>query len=127
MTVNVVDVGTLDGYRIWVRFDDGVSGDIDLTRLAEMPMYKPWHDPAVFATVRVGPYGRSVIWYTPPVDVDLVAHWLYTEITGVPMPELAKPHGRFARWQIKQWEMWWRLLQRLRRGRRQPHSAGDHG
>ena len=79
MPVKVVGVGKLDGYRIWVRFDDGTSGDIDLAHLAEMPMHKPWHDPAVFATVRVGPYGHSVIWYTPPVDVDLVAHWLYTE------------------------------------------------
>ena len=88
MTVKVVGVGTLDSYRIWVRFDDGTSGDIDLAHLAELPMHKPWHDPAVFATVRVGPYGHTVIWYTPPVDVDLVAHWLYTEITGVTMPEV---------------------------------------
>ena len=111
MTVKVVGVGTLDSYRIWVRFDDGVSGELDLAHLAELPMYQPWHDPAVFATVRVGPYGHTVIWYTPPVDVDLVAHWLYTEITGVTMPELMERHGpeplgRFTHWQIKQWERW---------------------
>ena len=51
MTVKVVGVGTLDSYRIWVRFDDGVSGELDLAHLAELPMYQPWHDPAVFATV----------------------------------------------------------------------------
>ena len=119
MTVKVVGVGTLDGYRVWVRFDDGASGEIDLAHLAEMPMYQPWQDPAVFATVRVGPYGRSVVWYTPPVDVDLVAHWLYTEITGVTMPELMERRGlelpgRFTHWQIKQWERWWRFLRRTK-------------
>ena len=88
MSPKVVAVGPLDGFRVWVRFDDGTSGDIDLAHLAELPMYEAWHDPNVFATVRVGEYGHDITWYTPPVDVDFVAHWLYTEITGVTFSEL---------------------------------------
>ncbi len=93
-------------------------------------MYQPWHDPAVFAPVRVDPYGHTVIWYTPPVDVDLVARWLYTEITGVTMPESTERHGpeplgRFAYWQIKQWERCWPLRQHLSRGKRQQREWPD--
>ena len=116
MSPKVVAVGPLDGFRIWVRFDDGTTGDIDLAHLAELPMYQAWHDPNVFATVRVGEYGHDIIWYTPPVDVDLVAHWLYTEITGVTFSELMERPGRFTHWQIKGWAKWFRLRALADRG-----------
>ena len=123
MSPKVVAVGPLDGFRVWVRFDDGTSGDIDLAHLAELPMYEAWHDPNVFATVRVGEYGHDITWYTPPVDVDLVAHWLYTEITGVTFSELMERPGRFTHWQIKGWAKWFRLGRRLRPAH--PEAAGD--
>ena len=127
MSPKVVAVGPLDGFRIWVRFDDGTSGDIDLAHLAELPMYQAWHDPNVFATVRVSEYGHDITWYTPPVDLDLVAHWLYTEITGVTFSELMERPGRFTHWQINQWAKWFRLSRRLRRRLRRAHPEAAGG
>ncbi|MBL8573362.1 MAG: DUF2442 domain-containing protein [Hyphomicrobiaceae bacterium] len=46
-----------------VTFDDGLSGEFDLSDLlAEGPLYAPLQDPAVFRTVTVAEGGRRFGW-----------------------------------------------------------------
>ena len=34
---DVVALEVLDGYRLWVRFDDGVEGEVDMSQLVRSP------------------------------------------------------------------------------------------
>ncbi len=109
MIARVVGVGPLDGYRIWVRFDDEVVGEIDLSDKLEKPMYQPWKDRWVFETVRVGQYGE-VVWYILGAEqgVDLCPDALYMELTGLTFDEMLerrgiKPPGRLRQWRRRRW------------------------
>ena len=41
------------GYRIWLRFTDGVAGEIDLSQLAGKGVFKVWDEPGYFEKVHI--------------------------------------------------------------------------
>lgn len=59
----VTDARPLDGHRLWVRFNDGAEGEIDLSDLIRAdarPIVAALSDPAVFAALRVDM--DTVVW-----------------------------------------------------------------
>ncbi len=49
---DVVAVEVLDGYRLWVRFDDGVEGQVDISQRVRSPragVFAALADPDIFA------------------------------------------------------------------------------
>jgi hypothetical protein len=52
-----LEVKALPGYRLWLRYDDGAQGEIDLSDIAGRGVFRVWTDPAVFAAVRLGSHG----------------------------------------------------------------------
>ncbi len=74
----VVDVEPREGFQIWVRFDDGTSGTVELDELAGRGVFKTWADRRVFESVRITDAG-AVEW---PGEVDLCADALYLRLTG---------------------------------------------
>ena len=71
-------------YRIWLRYDDGVEGEVDLSDMAGARVFVAWEDHEFFSGVRLGPC-RSIVWSD---DVDLCGDALYLEITGMTPEEL---------------------------------------
>ncbi len=59
---HVVSVEHLDGYRVLLRFDDGVMGEVDLSEHLWGPMFDPLRDPEVFARVSVDPELGTIAW-----------------------------------------------------------------
>ena len=55
--IRPTEVETREDYRIWLRYSDGVSGEIDLSNLAGRGVFKAWNDRACFETVRMAPAG----------------------------------------------------------------------
>lgn len=76
--IKILEAKAKPGHRLWLRFADGVEGEVDLTNLAGKGVFKAWEDPEVFANVSVE-RGRSVAWGE---GIDLRADSLYLEITG---------------------------------------------
>lgn len=73
-----------EGYRIWLRYDDGSSGEVDLSHLAGQGVFAAWNDRAFFESVRVTDYG-AVAWGE---DIDLCPDKLYMDLTGKKVEEL---------------------------------------
>ena len=73
-----VEVKALPGYRIWLRYDDGAQGEIDLSDMAGRGVFQTWTDPAVFKTVKLGSHGA--IEWSP--DLDLCPDAMYLRLTG---------------------------------------------
>ncbi len=46
-----VKVEAREGYRIWLEYSDGVSGDVDLSHLAGYDAFKIWKDRECFQSV----------------------------------------------------------------------------
>ncbi len=49
----VVKARHLGGHRVWLRFRDGLEGEIDLAGRLQGPVFEPLHDPAYFACFSV--------------------------------------------------------------------------
>lgn len=82
--VRPVDVRALAPHRIWLRYEDGVEGEVDLSHLAGDGVFAAWSDPSFFADVRLGS-GTSIVWGD---DLDLCGDALYMEITGMTPEEM---------------------------------------
>lgn len=87
--ITPIDVKILDGYRIWLRFNDGAEGELDLKYYARKPWFKPWQDRSVFENVRISSYD-GLIWGDDPEESDMgiCALSLYMELTGKSWEEL---------------------------------------
>jgi hypothetical protein len=78
----VVAVRPLDGYRVFLKFDDGLEGELDLE-----PMLIPF--PGVFAPLRDLEFFRRVFidchTTTWPNGADLAPEVLYSKVSGRPL------------------------------------------
>ena len=79
-----IEVRPLSGFRIWLRYDDGVTGEVDLSHLAGRGVFKVWSERKVFESVRVDESG-AIAW-SP--DIDLCPDALYLRLTGKAVDEL---------------------------------------
>lgn len=70
-----------EGFCIWVRFDDGVEGEVDLSGIAGRGVFSAWDDRDFFETVHPHPERRAVAWgMDHAIDID--PDRLHMEITG---------------------------------------------
>ena len=65
-------------YRLFLRFDDGVEGIVDLSDLAGQGVFEAWKRDASFEKARVTEFG-AVEW---PGELDLCPDSLYLRLTG---------------------------------------------
>ena len=79
-----VDVKALEGYRIWIEFDDGEEGELDLSRHAGRGVFKAWEDRAFFEAVEIPDYD-GIAW---PGDLSMCSDALYMELTGKSLEEI---------------------------------------
>lgn len=84
MLIRPTAVEPREGYRIWLRYSDGVTGEVDLSDLAGYGVFAAWQDRKFFETVHLIE-GGAVAWGE---DIDLCPDALYMEITGKPVAEV---------------------------------------
>lgn len=65
-------------YRLWIRFSNGVAGEVDLSDLAGNGVFEIWNDYATFENVVIGESGE-LIWGD---EVDLCPDSLYVRLSG---------------------------------------------
>jgi hypothetical protein len=83
MLKDIVAVKPLGEYRLYLRFEDGVDGIVDLAgHLAFRGVFEPLRDTACFALVRVDNELGTVAW---PNGADLDPDVLYSQLTGIPI------------------------------------------
>jgi hypothetical protein len=84
MLHDVVEARALEGHRLFVRFDDGTTGTLDIAALTKFDgVFAPLQDPVYFANVRVDPDLGTVVW---PDGADLCPDVLYARVTGGSVP-----------------------------------------
>ena len=73
-----LEVKPLPNFRLWLRYDDGVSGEVDLSNLAGRGVFKAWEQEEFFKGVRIGSH-KEISWSD---DIDLCPDSLYMKLTN---------------------------------------------
>ena len=75
MHYKVTEARYVRDYIIWVRFQDGSEGEVDLSTELWGPIFEPLKDPEAFRNFRVAEYG-TIEW---PNGADLAPEFLYEQ------------------------------------------------
>lgn len=75
----IIEAETLAGYRLRIRFEDGITGVVDVSHLVGQGVFSVWADPECFARVAIDHRSGTVVW---PNGADLAPDVLYDRISG---------------------------------------------
>jgi hypothetical protein len=73
----VVEAKHVGGYRVWLRFKDGVQGEIDLEQELWGEVFEPLKNVAEFAKLRAHPELHTLVW---PNGADFAPEWLWEQV-----------------------------------------------
>jgi hypothetical protein len=62
MILHTTEVTPLPGYRLFVRFNNGEAGEVDLSHELDGEVFTGLRDPALFETAYQHPVMRTVAW-----------------------------------------------------------------
>lgn len=74
---DVVEVRHVRDYVIWLRFQDGTCGEVDIAPSFRGPVFEPLRDFAYFKQVRVDPEIGTIVW---PNGADVAPETLYDRV-----------------------------------------------
>lgn len=75
--VDVVAVRHIRDYVVWLRFEDGTEGEVDLRSSLRGPVFEPLGDIEYFKQVRVDPEIGTIVW---PNGADIAPETLYSRV-----------------------------------------------
>ncbi len=73
----IVECKPQENYKIWVRFDDGLVGEVDLSNLVGRGIFASWLSIEFFKSVYVDKISETVAWGE---DIDLDPYVLRNKI-----------------------------------------------
>lgn len=74
MILRVIDAKLVRDFIVWVRFNDGSEGEVDLSGELEGPVFEPLKEPKVFAEFKLDPDTHTLVW---PNGADLAPEFLH--------------------------------------------------
>lgn len=74
-----LEVSALDNYKIRIKFEDGVTGEIDLSFLKDKGVFKIWSDYQNFKNVYIDKETFAIAWSK---EVEIDTNNLYLQLTG---------------------------------------------
>jgi hypothetical protein len=74
---HVVAVKACGKYRLWIRFDDGTEGEVDLSDFAGKGVFAAWNQSGEFERVYVDTNTHTAAW---PGGIDLCPNRLYEDV-----------------------------------------------
>jgi Protein of unknown function (DUF2442) len=76
-TPRILEATPTEGWRIWLRFEDGLEAEVDFGYLIEgkpTGVFAPLRDPEYFRQVAIYPGGNAIFW---PNEADIAPEALY--------------------------------------------------
>lgn len=83
MLKDIVEVKVVGDTKLFLKFEDGKSGEVDLSEIIKFTgVFQNLNDPNFFKTVTVNPELGTITW---PNGADLCPDVLYFHVTGEPI------------------------------------------
>ncbi len=76
-TPKILEARPLESYKVWIKFDDDINGEVDLSHLAGKGVFTFWNKYENFKKFSIA-NGRSLLWGN---EIDLDADSLYLKPT----------------------------------------------
>lgn len=84
MLQDIIEVQTRENYQLYLKFEDGNAGIIDISQVIEFTgIFEALKDLDYFKTVKLNPEWGTIYWEN---GADLDPDVLYSFITGKPIP-----------------------------------------
>jgi hypothetical protein len=77
MILHVKEAKYRHDYVIWLRFNDGAEGEVDLVNELEGEVFGPLKDVNLFKSFKVDPVLETIVWEN---DADLAPEFLYENL-----------------------------------------------
>ncbi len=77
MLYRLVEARYVREFTLWLRFSDGVEGEVDLSEELDGPIFEPLKDPNVFRSFQLHPELHTVTW---PNGADFAPEFLHERI-----------------------------------------------
>ena len=74
---DVIEVRYVRDYTVWLRFDDGTQGEVDISRSFKGPVFEPLRDHEFFKKVYVDKDLGTIVW---PNGADVAPETLYERV-----------------------------------------------
>ena len=91
--VKPIGVEARQGYCIWVKFEDGTAGEVDLSDIAGKGIFKALEDREFFETVSILPH-YSISWGGTD-EFEICPDSIYLELTGKTSSEVGRQDRAF--------------------------------
>ena len=77
MIIHVKEAKYLRDYIIWVRFNDGIEGEVDLENELEGEVFGPLRNKKIFKSLKVDPVMETIVCAN---GADLAPEYLYENV-----------------------------------------------
>ena len=84
MFPKLLEIKPLANYTLWLKYDDGTVGEVDLTELTEKGVFKKIKDKTFFKQVYIDKETDAVAWNE---DLDLCPDSLFLKLKGLTFEE----------------------------------------
>jgi len=74
MILHVTDAKHLQDYQLWIKFNDGVEGAVDLSKELWGVVFEPLKDVNLFSQIKVDAELATIVW---PNGADLAPEFLH--------------------------------------------------
>jgi hypothetical protein len=75
--IRIVEARYVRDYVIWLRFSDGLAGEVDLRDELDGPVFEPLRQPGAFQCVSLHPELHTIAW---PNGADLAPEFLHERV-----------------------------------------------
>jgi hypothetical protein len=77
---DVIEVRYVRDYTVWIRFEDGTEGEVDISRSFRGPVFEPLRNVEYFKQVSVDAELGTIVW---PNGADIAPETLYERVQVV--------------------------------------------
>ncbi len=77
--IKIVKIIPKENFKLWLKFEDGLEGTVDLAEVKGKGVFRIWEKPGVFEKAFFNIKSGAVAWNK---DVEICADALYLKISG---------------------------------------------
>ena len=78
MFPHVIKARHIAGHRVWLMFDDGLEGELDLKSDLKGPIFEPLQITSEFAKLKLDKKAGTLVW---PNGADIAPEFLHNRLT----------------------------------------------